>query len=257
MASKAKKGTPAPTSKKPVVVLDKKEAARQRREVGRLARIAKRAAQSAENKARHAAQIEAAKKVHVEIINVAKSNGKKSAAVLLPNGAAKATQIVGHGRPWLEPRVEWSEDLGKALHSLIATGHSMAEIGKLDGMPPLYQQLCWLAEPTHPYVEIRARGKEALVPMYEELANSIAMNPGQGVVKVRKQVVTRDGDVVWVSERRVGDNTERAKLALQGIQWTLGHLKPKKHGRNPDLSTGSANEQLKGLFDALKAGPVD
>lgn len=133
----------------------------------------------------------------------------------------------------------------------------MAEIAAMDGMPPLYQMLTWLADSTHPFSAVRTRGKEMLVPLYEELAASIAMNPGEAVTKVRKQVVTRDGDIVWVSERRTGDNTERAKLALQGIQWTLSHLKPKKHGRTPEDGGGGPNEQLKGLIDALKAGPVD
>lgn len=256
MATKKQKAsTHAPASKKPGA-LDKKAALLQKREAERLARIEKRASHSAENKARHAAHIEAAKKLEVEVMDTTKNAGKKAAFKALPNGANPLTQK-GPGRPWLEPQVEWTEELGRALFALISTGHGMKEISEMNGMPPLFQMLTWLGESTHPFSEIRARGKELLVPFYEEMAHSIAMNSVQGVVKIRRQVVTRDGDIVWTSERRVSDNTERAKLALQGIQWTLGHLKPKKHGRNPDQSAGTANEQLKGLFDALKAGPVD
>lgn len=251
MASKKKATVPAPASKKPVVKLSRAETL----EIARKERIAKRATKSAENKARYAANVLAAKSVEVQVVDATKLSGKKAALTSLPNGAGKAVQ--GNiGRPWTMPHVEWTENLGRALHSLIATGHTMKEIAEMDGMPPLYQQLVWLADKDHPYVSVRARAKEALIPLYEEMAQSIAMNPGQGIVKVRKQVVTRDGDTVWVTERRTGDNTERAKLALQGLQWSLSHLQPKKHGRTPDNSGDKPNEQLEGLFAALKAGPV-
>jgi hypothetical protein len=89
------------------------------------------------------------------------------------------------------------------------------------------------------------------------MAQHIAMNENKGEIRTEKQVLTKDGDVVDVVETRHVDNVERSKLALQGIQWTLSHLKPRKHGRSPDTSSDKPNEQLEGLFAALKAGPAD
>lgn len=127
----------------------------------------------------------------------------------------------------------------------------------MEGMPPLFQLLRWLGDDTHPFVSCRARAKALLVPLYEEMAQSIAMNSNLGEIVTEKQVVTKDGDIVDVVERRTLDNVERSKLALQGLQWTLGHLMPKKHGRTPDTMGTKPNEQLEGLFAALKAGPVE
>jgi len=153
--------------------------------------------------------------------------------------------------------VEWTEALGEALFALISTGHGMDDISKMESMPSLYRMLRWLGDDTHPFKDLYARAKESLVPMYEELAQKIAMTGNAHELKTYKQVVTKDGDIVGVEETRIIDNVERSKLAVATMQWTLSHLKPRKHGRNPDQSTGTANEQLKGLFDALKAGPVD
>jgi hypothetical protein len=101
------------------------------------------------------------------------------------------------------------------------------------------------------------RAKQSLVPLYEEMAQRIAMSPNLGEIKTEKQVVTKDGDIVDTVETRYVDNVERSKLAVATMQWTLGHLKPKKHGRSPDVSDGAANAQLEGLFAALKAGPTE
>jgi hypothetical protein len=101
------------------------------------------------------------------------------------------------------------------------------------------------------------RAQQQLVPYYEELAKDISMTANSYSIVTKKQVLTRDGDVEDLVEERIVDNVERSKLAVSTLQWTLSHLMPKKHGRTPDQSTGAANEQLKGLIDALKAGPVD
>ena len=74
-------------------------------------------------------------------------------------------------------------------------------------------------------------------------------------MKTRRQVITKDGDIVWVTEKKTVDNVARSTLALAGLQWSLSHLMPKKHGRQPDGDAGKANAQLEGLFNALKAGP--
>lgn len=223
-----KKGKPAPTSKKPVVRKD-----------GKPTRAEKKQA----NKDAHKAAVASANAVVKSVVDDMKAAGKFAANEQLK-------KILG--RP-----VEWSPELEKALFALISTGHGMREISEMEGMPPLYQMLTWLAEDTHPFSICRARAKDQLVPLYEETVQSMAMNTNPFELLTRKQVLTKDGDKVWVTERRQVDNTERTKIAIQTTQWSLGHLRPKKHGRSPEQTSNGPNEQLKGLFESLKAPPVD
>ena len=152
--------------------------------------------------------------------------------------------------------VMWSDKLGEAIFALVSTGHSMDEISKIDGMPSLFQQLKWLSDPAHPFSTTRARAKDMLVPLYEEQGQRIAVNSNPCILKTRRQVLTKDGDIVWIEEEKEIDNVARSTLALQGLQWTLSHLMPKKHGLKPEPVVGP-NEQLEGLFAALKAGPAE
>jgi hypothetical protein len=153
--------------------------------------------------------------------------------------------------------VEWCDPLSVALFALISTGHGMTEIASIDGMPPLYQMLQWLGDEAHPFVSVYTRAKQMLVPLYEEKAQELAMNSNAFELRTEKQVVTKDGDIVDVVETRYVDNVERSRLAVATMQWTLSHLRPRKHGRDPIDPAPGANEQLKGLIDALKAGPVE
>lgn len=157
-------------------------------------------------------------------------------------------------RFWRKPPVEWSDELGEDLYILFSTGHGMNSVAKMDGMPSVYQMMKWLADESHAFSRVRARALEHLVPYYEELAKEITLTANPQTVVTRRQVLTKDGDVEDLVDERVVDNVERSKLAFMGLQWTLGHLKPKKHGRAPDSAPGK-NEQLEGLFAALKAGP--
>jgi hypothetical protein len=151
----------------------------------------------------------------------------------------------------------WTSELEGALYTLIATGNGMREISKMHGMPPLVQMLRWLSDETHPFSLTYARGKQAVVSLYEEDIQAISLAANICEIRTEKQVVTKDGDVVDVVETKYVDNVERSKLAVATMQWTLGHLKPRKHGRAPDQSGDKPNEQLEGLFAALKAGPAD
>jgi hypothetical protein len=202
-----------------------------------------RAEHSAINKAVHGAAREAGYGLAKTIVVEQKDLGRTVAAPII-------AALVG--KP-----VKWSDKMGEALFALIVTGHSMEEIEKLDGMPNTYQMLKWLADPAHPFTVTRARAKEMLVSLYEELGQKIAVNANPLLLKTRRQVLTKDGDVVWVEEEKEIDNVARSALALQGLQWTLSHLSPKKHGRTPDPGANQPNEQLEGLFAALKAGPAE
>jgi hypothetical protein len=168
-------------------------------------------------------------------------------------GLAVSKQMVQDiiGKP-----VGWSDKLGEAIFALVSTGHSMDEISKIDGMPSLFQQLKWLSDPAHPFSVTRARAKDMLVPLYEEQGQRIAVNSNPCILKTRRQVLDKFGAPVWIEETKEIDNVARSALALQGLQWTLSHLMPKKHGLKPEPTAGP-NEQLEGLFAALKAGPAE
>ena len=204
-----------------------------------------RAVKSIINKAKTAAALEAAKTITAKVIDTTKDMGL----------AFVQTRRIG--RPPLKPRTPWTKKLGDELFALIATGFGMDEIATMDGMPTVYEMLLWCADTAHPFYSIRTRAKEMLGPLYEERAKAITENPNPTVIRVTRQVLDKDGDVQTLVEEREVDGVERAKLAFQGVQWTLSHLNPKKHGRNADGSTGAKNEQLEGLFAALKAGPVE
>jgi len=160
------------------------------------------------------------------------------------------------GRP-PNPEFPWTDELGEQLFALIATGSTLRELAAIEGNPSLYQLVKWLADKEHSFSKIHVRAKEFLVPLFEDDARAITQRPTSYSIVTHKQVVTRDGDVEDLVESRIVDNVERAKLAFAGLQWTLGHLQPKKHGRQPDLGGGGKNEQLEGLFAALKAGPSE
>lgn len=201
------------------------------------------AEKKATNKAEHKAVVEAGYGLAKTIIIDQKRTGQVLAARSLAD-------IIG-------TPVEWSAALGEALFALVSTGHSMDEISKIKGMPSLFQMLKWLHDPKHPFSVTRARGKEMLVPLYEEHAHRVTTTANPTILKTRRQVVTKDGDVVWVTEKKEIDNVARSALAMQGLQWTLSHLMPKKHGRTPDPNGDKPNAQLEGLFAALKAGPAE
>jgi hypothetical protein len=244
MASKKKATASAPASKSKPAAKSKAKIPTSEpvvlpsiKEVQRLERIAKRAERSAANKAAYAAN--------------------KAAAMAHAQSTVDSIRAIAGNKKFGQPPVPWTEELGDTLFELIATGHSMDMIGAMEGMPSVFNMLKWRQDETHPFSSLFSRAKQQLVDLYEERAQLAALQPLEFVIKTRKQVVTRDGDVVWVTERKIVDNTARSALQLQAYQWTLGHLKPKKHGRNPDQGGGGTNEQLKGLIDALKAGPAE
>jgi hypothetical protein len=124
-------------------------------------------------------------------------------------------------------------------------------------MPELWELLSWLADLNHAFAKSFSRARELVIPLYEDRALSLALYSQTGVVKTRRQVVTKDGDIVEVEETREGDAVERAKLGLSAYQWALSWMLPKKHGKQADPEAGKPNAQLTALFDSLKAGPKE
>ena len=159
------------------------------------------------------------------------------------------------GRPALD--YPYTDELDAKLFRLLSTGSSLDTISKLEGMPPLWTILGWLADETHKLNSTYTRARKMVIPLYEDRAMDIARNPQSGIIKVKRQALTKDGDIVDLEETREADNVERAKLALGAYQWALGWLVPKKHGKQATQDADKPNEQLESLFASLKAGPKD
>ena len=155
-------------------------------------------------------------------------------------------------------KADWpyTDELDAQLFQLLSTGSSLDTISRLEGMPPLWVILGWLADETHKLNSTYTRARKMVIPLYEDRALDIALNPKLGIVKVKRQALTKDGEVVDLEETRESDNVERAKLALGAYQWALGWMVPKKHGRAAMQADDKPNEQLESLFQSLKAGPV-
>lgn len=104
-----------------------------------------------------------------------------------------------------------------------------------------------------------ARGKDAAVAFLEEEIEKLVRRPHVGVVVVTREVVTPDGDIVTVTDERRADATEHRKIAIDGLKWTLAHIRPKKHGAKADPEGGKnkPNEQLESLFASLMQGPAE
>lgn len=177
-------------------------------------------------------------------------------AEIVDQRMAEAHRILGHAK-CIDGSNEYTDELGDVLEELIATGHSMDSISRLPGMPSIYFILKWVSNNTHPFAARYARAKQMLVTLYEERALLAAVQPETFTIITKRQALNKDGDIADLVEERIVDNTARSALKMQGYQWTLSHLKPKKHGRNPDQGVDGPNAQLEGLFAALKAGPAE
>jgi hypothetical protein len=158
-----------------------------------------------------------------------------------------------------ELKADWpyTDELDAQLFQLLSTGSSLDTISKLEGMPPLWIILGWLADATHKLNTTYTRARNMVIPLYEDRALDIALNPKCGTIKVKRQALTKDGKIVDLEETREGDNVERAKLAFGAYQWALGWMVPKKHGKQATQDADKPNEQLEALFQSLKAGPKD
>ena len=124
-------------------------------------------------------------------------------------------------------------------------------------MPSLGTILGWIGDKDHPLSEIYPRAKALLIPLFEERMALSAIDPERFVIVTRRQVLNRDGDVVNVVEEKEVDNVQRSALKMEAYKWTLGHLQPKKHGKQSQPDADKPNEQLEALYQSLRAGPKE
>lgn len=227
MAPKKQKGAPASTAKVPPKKLTRAEKS-----------VINKSTFQAASKAAHRAVLKEM------VLDVVEPRPQDRIKPLLATGVRGAPVI-------------YTDELGAQLFEYITNGLSMEKISRLDGMPSTSIMLRWIGNVNHPFSKLYLEAKQLLVALYEERMIEVAEEPLLGDITVARQAVTRDGDVVALKETRTSDNVARSELKFKAYMWTLSHLRPTKHGRNPDQSSGAANEQLKGLFDALKAGPAE
>lgn len=148
--------------------------------------------------------------------------------------------------------IKYTDALDAKLMELFSNAYTIDEVDEMPGMPSRSVLLTWLAMVDHPFSKTYLAAKAKLVPLYEERALTAATKPLIG------EVVTTKEDVLGSTiEIRKVDNVARSTLIFNAYQWSLSHLKPKKHGKKPDDGANAPNEQLKALFDSLKAGPKD
>jgi hypothetical protein len=150
----------------------------------------------------------------------------------------------------------WTEELGAKLFTLFATAHTLDEVAALEGMPPLFTLLTWLATQNNPFAVIYKEARERMIPLIEDRAVTAASKPYMTEIVTTREVIDKDGEIREVTERKIVDNTARSQLAADAYRWLLAVKKPKTYGRQPD-GPGGANEQLEGLFASLRAGPVE
>ena len=112
--------------------------------------------------------------------------------------------------------------------------------------------LGWLSSDAHKFSALYARAREFAIPLLEDRALSVALNPQPGIIKVRRQVLDKNGDIVEVEEERTQDAVERSKLALSAYQWVLSWRAPKKHGKQAQPGD-DGNDALKQLLNQFKA----
>lgn len=152
---------------------------------------------------------------------------------------------------------EYTDALGQALADMVMNGVMLDDVHRLPNAPPLSALLRWIRDSTHPFCKIYYEAKDAQAALYEERALQVALNPEYGIVRTKRQILSRDGNVVNVIDEREDDNVARSELKLKAYQWALGWTRPKKHGKTPDGSSDKPNDQLSALFDALSKGPSD
>jgi hypothetical protein len=193
-----------------------------------------RKAKSAANKARYA-------EVRAEFA-AARSGIKRGTGGSLP------LVVKIDGQPRLE---EYDEVLAKQICLMFATDPEMS-LGKLNAdpsMPTVWTFYNWLD--SHPDLyKSYTRAREIQADVQAEALKDTAANALRGVITTRRQVVTKDGDVVDLKEERVQDNVERAKLMVTTQQWLLSKIRPKKYGAQPlELEN---NDSLRELLTAFR-----
>ena len=146
----------------------------------------------------------------------------------------------------------YDEELARAICLKFATDPDMS-LNSLNAdplMPTVWTFYEW--RDTHADLDkVYTRSRELQFDLQAERLRTVSANPLKGVITVER-TGGKDGDTF---ETRTVDNVERARLIVETDKWLLSKLRPKKYGLQADAVPTGPNEQLEGLFAALKAGP--
>jgi hypothetical protein len=160
-------------------------------------------------------------------------------------GLPTVIRIDGQPRP-----EEYDEVLAKRICMMFATDPEMSLSGlNADPtMPTVWTFYEWLDSHSDLYKNY-TRAREIQADVQAEALKDTAANALRGVTTTRRQVVTKDGDVIDLEEERVQDNVERAKLMVTTQQWLLSKIRPKKYGAQPlELENNDSLKDLLGAF---------
>lgn len=125
--------------------------------------------------------------------------------------------------------IEYTNNLGDEIASLLAEGYSMNQIGKMDGMPSRSTMLRWLRRDDIDFDARCARARRV---------------QGELAVDEHKEII--DGTLAGTIPPDV------ARVVLSGLEWRAKKLEPKKYGDNSSLSvSGSLEVTSKEQRDAV------
>lgn len=248
MASAKPKKSAKPSSKRTVTPAAKK---------AQLTPEAK-SAKSAANKAAHA------KAQAVKNAAIAAANKLKRAAT--SEAFKQANAAMREIYPPIDPRVvqgdkprptTYTRELGEKICLMFALDPNMTLIGlnAEPELPTVYTLYAWLRDNAH-FSKVFTLAREVQAAFQAEELEKWARNPLLGEVETRRVGTTEKGHID-VTEIRRSDNVERAKLMVSTRQWRLAKLHPKVYGTKEAEQVQGPSEQLVGLFEALKAGPVE
>jgi hypothetical protein len=207
-----------------------------------------------EKAARRLANQEAYRKLREE------ATAKRRALSALAPPKPPPARTGSYGRPPRDKQKpkyrECSEELVAEFKELVALGISLENISGYPQMPNKYELMCAIADDTSLFAPAYANGKLLRVATLEEEIEDIARTPRIGILKTKRQTYDAlSGTIVDLEESKEVEMLEHRRLLTDTLRWQLGYTKPSKHGKNAQ-GGGESSEQLKGLFESLKAGPV-
>jgi hypothetical protein len=127
--------------------------------------------------------------------------------------------------------------------------------GRRSDFPSEYELWKGIGDETSRLSKLYAQGKQLAVARIEEQIAEVSSTPQFGEIVIQRQVPTKFGIEDTVEVRKVEMLGHRT-LLVDTLKWQLAHIRPKKHGRQPDVGGDGSNDQLKALFGALMSGPA-
>ena len=116
----------------------------------------------------------------------------------------------------------YSEDVASEVCRLIASGQTLSEVCRRDGMPPRGTILEWVLDDREGFAERYARARDLQIEHWSDDLISIA-DDGQNDW-MRRNAPDNPG---WQLN---GEHSQRSKLRSDNRKWLLSKLRPDKYG---------------------------